>query len=393
MSVRKLLFQIHLWSGLIAALYVVLIGVTGSILVFREEAEVAMESQLRHAANPGAKRADLLAIAERLQREHPHHYVAGVYAHESPTHSIVAYLRDKRVKNPKNEAHYFHPATGDYIGQGGNGSAVWAWIADLHFNLLAGRPGRIANGIGAAMLFLLCATGLILWWPGLKRMAKRMRVDFQRTWKRVNWDLHNATGFWTASVIAMWALTGVYFAWPDQFRATVNFFSPLSVVKNPLSDPARRGAAPPRIASLVASAQSQSPGANLYRINLPVNDTAPIRVYLSRGSFADVDRSDVYYFDQYSGRPLTTVRRGLNRSAGDVVMSWIGPLHFGTFGGVPVKVLWVLLGLAPPLLTVTGMLMYWNRSLSKKWRALKSPAAQTKKSPVPEVSVAASASN
>ena len=42
-------------------------------------------------------------------------------------------------------------------------------------------------------------------------------------------------------------------------------------------------------------------------------------------------------------------------------------LHFGNFGGAPVKVLWVILGLAPSLLSVTGFLMWWNRSLAKKW--------------------------
>lgn len=65
-------------------------------------------------------------------------------------------------------------------------------------------------------------------------------------------------------------------------------------------------------------------------------------------------------------------RRGVNQSAGDVILSWIGPLHFGTFGGpgsagVAVKTLWLLLGLAPALLAISGFLMYWNRYLSKKW--------------------------
>jgi uncharacterized iron-regulated membrane protein len=62
-------------------------------------------------------------------------------------------------------------------------------------------------------------------------------------------------------------------------------------------------------------------------------------------------------------------------------MSWIGPLHFGTFGGhglagLVVKAIWVVLGLTPPLLTVTGFLMYWNRFLSKKWAKLKSVEAK-----------------
>lgn len=52
-------------------------------------------------------------------------------------------------------------------------------------------------------------------------------------------------------------------------------------------------------------------------------------------------------------------------------MKWIVLLHFGTFGGVWSKALWVVLGLAPSVLFVTGSVMWWNRVLSKKWRRLK----------------------
>jgi uncharacterized iron-regulated membrane protein len=390
---RKALFQVHLWSGIVASLYVILIGVTGSVLVFRDEAQHASESHLRQAANPEGKRADLTALAERLVRENPQQYIAGVYAAESPEHSIVSYRRPKNDPKAKYELLYFHPATGAPLGQGGNGAQIWAWIADLHFNLLAGPTGRIFNGIGAAMLLLLCLTGIVIWWPGLKRWKRGLQVDFTLSWKRINWDLHSATGFWTLAVVSMWALTGVYFAWPNQFRAAVNYLSPLAIVQNPLSDPKQRSAPPPSLRQLVASAQAQSPSATLYRINLPTTDTAPFRVYLSRKVFADVDHSDVYYFDQYTGRQLAVLRRGLNRSAGDVVMSWIGPLHFGTFGGIPVKLLWVLLGLAPPLLTVTGLIMYWNRSLGKKWRSLGGVSVHRGESPAQTISVATSAPN
>ncbi|NUQ30225.1 MAG: PepSY domain-containing protein, partial [Acidobacteriaceae bacterium] len=46
------------------------------------------------------------------------------------------------------------------------------------------------------------------------------------------------------------------------------------------------------------------------------------------------------------------------------------PLHFGTLWGLPVKMLWCLLGLCLPVLSITGLLMYWNRHLRTRWRAL-----------------------
>jgi uncharacterized iron-regulated membrane protein len=49
-------------------------------------------------------------------------------------------------------------------------------------------------------------------------------------------------------------------------------------------------------------------------------------------------------------------------------MAWVGAAHTGNFGGLPMKILWALLGLTPPLLFVTGALMWWNRVVRKKLR-------------------------
>jgi uncharacterized iron-regulated membrane protein len=36
---------------------------------------------------------------------------------------------------------------------------------------------------------------------------------------------------------------------------------------------------------------------------------------------------------------------------------------FGTFGGNFTRILWIIVGLAPATLYVTGLLMWWNRSI------------------------------
>jgi uncharacterized iron-regulated membrane protein len=123
-------------------------------------------------------------------------------------------------------------------------------------------------------------------------------------------------------------------------------------------------------------AHEKSPGASLLSISFPLNEHGHIRVFLARQHPPSYETADYHYFDPFTGQHVTVWRRGLNQSLGDAVISWLGPLHFGTFGGpgaagVIVKILWVLLGLAPPTLMVTGFLMYWNRYLSKKWAHLK----------------------
>ena len=55
------------------------------------------------------------------------------------------------------------------------------------------------------------------------------------------------------------------------------------------------------------------------------------------------------------------------QTLGDVVMDWVSPLHVGNFGGMPIRVAWLVLGLSPPLLFVTGFIMWWTRVVRPRW--------------------------
>jgi uncharacterized iron-regulated membrane protein len=77
--------------------------------------------------------------------------------------------------------------------------------------------------------------------------------------------------------------------------------------------------------------------------------------------------------------PVRRRRRPQPRgSNGDVFLRWFYYLHFGNFADWQVKALWVVLGLAPPFLFVTGALMWWNRVLSREARASRQPRALPK---------------
>ena len=50
------------------------------------------------------------------------------------------------------------------------------------------------NGVGAAFLLLLNATGMVIWWPGIRNWKRALKVDFERNWRRINFDLHRLGG-------------------------------------------------------------------------------------------------------------------------------------------------------------------------------------------------------
>lgn len=72
-----------------------------------------------------------------------------------------------------------------------------------------------------------------------------------------------------------------------------------------------------------------------------------------------------------TGSHIQTWRYGVNESLGDCFIWLQIPLHYGTYWGLGLKTLWAFLGLSIPIITITGVLMYWNRVLRHKWKRLK----------------------
>ena len=101
------------------------------------------------------------------------------------------------------------------------------WSVSLHDDLLAGEKGRAVNGIGAVLLTALCFTGLVIWWPGVSNWRRSLSVELKSNWKLFNWHLHSAVGFWSFLLVLMWALSGIYLAFPNPFQQAVDYFEPL----------------------------------------------------------------------------------------------------------------------------------------------------------------------
>ncbi len=364
---RRALFQVHLWIGVTVALYVVLIGLTGAALVFRPEMQRATFPQFFDISRQGQADAESSVIIGKLQNRYPGYQLLGI---DYPTDRRGTYL-SYLTKGSELRTVFSHPLTGEILGE----LPKTSWITrlqDLHFELLGGSTGRLINGTGAFLLVAMFATGLVIWWPGMDRWRRSLLVACRNGWKRVNWDLHSAIGFWFFALLMLWAVTGVEFVFREPFRRMVNALSPLTVVKTPKSLPGRTTlVAEADTSALVLKAKTLVPGAKMGRIVLPSTSRSPVLILMAYVTHGDFDTSDEVnlYFDQYTGELLERQDIGKQKlSSGDLFMKWIGPLHVGSFGGTGIKVLWSILALSFPALAVTGSLMWWNRVLRVRMR-------------------------
>lgn len=100
------------------------------------------------------------------------------------------------------------------------------WLVKLHEKLLFGETGRLINGIGALLLTVVCLTGAVIWWPGVKNWRRSLTVKWEARFARLSWDLHSALGFWIFPFVLMWGVSGIYFAFPDAFNFVLALFDP-----------------------------------------------------------------------------------------------------------------------------------------------------------------------
>ena len=363
---RRAIFQIHLWVGLIVALYMAIIGMTGSVLVFRQEIDArALPRHWRELRTTSPANAG--TVIARLNAVYPDLRMISLMAPTPFNPTFVATLLGRGRISVACD-----PTTGEVLGPVPRPAAWLTFVRQVHETLLIRGTGRVWNGGGAAFLLLLAATGLVNWWPGVGNWRRALKVDFRRGWRRINFDLHSASGFWALLLISSWAVSGVYFAWPQEILQLVNSWSPVVSARPPSVTASGAGIPEPDLDALIARAAIIDPGTTWSGILFPYGRRAPLEIIMHRSHGDGREYEDTVYFDPYNGEHLATWRYGVNQSAGDWFIWLQIPLHFGTSWGLAIKIIWAIAGLVLPLLAVTGWGMYWNRVLRHKLRRLRS---------------------
>jgi len=218
---RKVLFQVHLWTGLILALYVLVMSLTGTVLIYRRELARAFsaEPKILAVAGPRMTTEELKRAAERA---HPGYQVTRAFESKNPNWPVEVWLERPSKKIQR----LFNPYSGADLGDPlRTGFRVVLWLVDLHDNLLGGRTGHLANGVGGACVSLVCLSGIVIWWPGIDKWRRSLTIDWRANPRSFNWSLHSTLGFWSLAFILMWGISGIYLSWPSPFNDLVDYFA------------------------------------------------------------------------------------------------------------------------------------------------------------------------
>lgn len=215
------------------------------------------------------------------------------------------------------------------------------------------------SGWASVWLLLLCLTGIVLWWPGVRRCAAALVLHRRRRWQRLNWDLHAVIGFWSSACLTVVTFTGLYFAFPNAVRSIVVAATGGEVNVAASAQRAKPTTAAEKTAPVLTIDEALAAARKVLPANappgylqLPAKVDAP---YGATGYYIGAaPYSQLVYVSLDSRTGQVLLRQDTREAAlGMRIIQYFFAIHFGWVGGpgfwgVVVKLIWVLLGIALP---------------------------------------------
>jgi uncharacterized iron-regulated membrane protein len=359
---RTVIFKIHRYLSLSLGLIMILIGVTGSLLVFHSEIEDWLITQRYGTIMPQGQRLTLDRIVESAKTTYPIWTFDEIVFPKDERHPMILGFTAPDA-DPNLYEHGFHqvlvnPYTGKIMGELATRYTFYRFILNLHYRLfLPGEwLGRVITGIAALLLLTIAVTGIMLW-PGWRKLSTGFKIKWNSHIKRRNFDLHKVIGIFTAVFLALTGLTGAYLSFDYQIEPVIGMLD--------VSSPAINSQTVTLPAQL--SGQKFLPLETLVQVAQQALPTMKIQeIYVTRDEPLEVygNAEELLRLNPYTGKVLS-VANGTQRkeySVSDRIHNLlIAPFHFGTFGGLPTRILYVFVGLAPLILSITGFIMWWHR--------------------------------
>jgi uncharacterized iron-regulated membrane protein len=216
---RRALLKIHLWLALAVGLYVIVISVSGSLVIFRPELNRWAIPRVVPAAEGERLQGDALAAA--LEVYYPEDDIVRFAEGRFPRQPVEVLL----VRDGVERSRLFDPYAIQDMGDSYPPIVrAMEWLVSLHDDLLVYGIGRTINGIGGGILLVIALTGMILWWPGQRAWFRSLYVPLRSA--RPLWHIHSAVGFWTCVLLLNWSITSLYLAFPDPFEAVRDGLDP-----------------------------------------------------------------------------------------------------------------------------------------------------------------------
>ncbi|MEZ5996156.1 MAG: PepSY-associated TM helix domain-containing protein [Hyphomonadaceae bacterium] len=345
----------HAWAGAVLSLLIAVLGLSGTLLVFKRD-------YLR--ASFAAARADVDYAPERMGAALE--AIEARFASEGLLYVTLAgpELGIHKAVFADGGAAYFDQ-DGALLARWGRNGRIEDWLFDLHHHLLAGETGELVAGVAALAAIMLALTGLIIAAPALRRFA--WRLSPRSPSRRDLLASHRDLGLIFAAPILLLALTGAAMVFPDEAKAILRAATrsaPSAQAPSPAAGP---GDVNWRLALEEAHAAFPSAAPRIASWPRSANGPASLRLRQPR-EWHPNGRTYVTIDPATSQAAALADSEAL--SAGERAFNALYPLHGAFVGGRIYQALSALAGLALAGLGLTGA---WAFAARQRRRPQPSP--------------------
>jgi uncharacterized iron-regulated membrane protein len=351
--------QIHRWAGLIVGLFFLLSCISGAVLVFEKELDpVLYPAHYYHQANSEGRVLpldSLIHLARDFAKPLPLQELS--IPADFPTTGNLIF----RTDGGRLQRNYLalNPYTGMLTSTIPGGRHVFTFAEEFHRRLLLNDIGKKITGICCLIYLLILISGLILWWPKNKKVLKqRVKVTWDASRKRLNWDIHSVGGFYALALLFLMCFTGLTWSFKSFESCIFYIFDGKGKPKEEkISFPEQQIAGDRFIYQNTYRKAVQLFGKeNTILLDLEQENTSVVKVQIDQ---------DEYIF---GGRNIRMLHKTLleDQSTGTKVREFMKPLHTANRFGIIGKSVYLVVVLFGASMPVTGLYIWLGRKKKKK---------------------------
>tara|TARA_R110001606_G_scaffold225271_1_gene373349 strand:+ start:2735 stop:3862 length:1128 start_codon:yes stop_codon:yes gene_type:complete len=354
--------QVHTWTSLVCTGFLLMLCLTGLPLIFHDEIDDALNPATWEAAHPDGPMLDLDALLTGALAQRPGE--VPIFMSFDIDRPVVNVTTGPTADAPGGAMHFasFDRTSGDLVPPADVGGAVMDFLLQLHTDMFLGLPGMLFLGAMGTLFVAAIVSGVVLYAPFMRKLEFGTVRRGQST--RLKWlDYHNMLGVVTVAWVIVVGLTGVMntLATPiiDNWKT-----HELADLVAPYAD-APQPAVYASLDAAVNRAVAEAPGMELQFVAFP-------------GSGFSTDYH--YAIFLHGQTPLTEhiiapalVSADDGSFAGMREMPWYvkalslsGPLHFGDYGGLFLKMVWAVLDVITIIVLASGLYLWVARVRAKR---------------------------
>lgn len=347
------LISFHSISGLFVGIFILLLSLSGTLLVFRDGLDAFQKPTVFSNKVP-QKILTVDSCYRLVQNKYPHAVISNcaVAQNEQELFSFTVY--DSSYLNGTKALQLFlHPQTGAILKTRGGSEDIkhnfMSWLSAFHSSFHAGKTGEWLLGFFAVVFLLSIITGIVLF----RKNIIAVLLFKKSVWKKNN--LHQLIGTWALLFNLMIGVTGF---WMQRYVFKKEFYKSYDWVNTIKPSPDLSF----NFDSAYNSLQKKHPDFTGYVIYFAQNAKAKTAIYGSNKTNAYIHSkkfADVIALDS-SGAIAKT--RFINEiSAADRYDIINSQLHMAKYGGTGIKIIYGLFGLSSALLSITGFFLWFRR--------------------------------